>query len=127
MPDPVYQLTVTGSFSAAHQLANYGGKCERLHGHNFGVEACVEGSRLDPDTEILMDFKELKRLLNAVLETLDHRLLNEVDFFAHKNPSSENLARYVYTRLAPALPDGVSLVSVTVSEKDSSRATYRER
>lgn len=123
---PVYRLTVTSDFSAAHQLRHYQGKCERMHGHNFGVEAVVQGSSLRPDTGILMDFKELKRLLNQVLESLDHRLLNDVRFFADQNPSSENLARYVYTELAPRLPQGVSLVEVTVSEKDSSRATYRE-
>ena len=126
MPTPIYRLTVTSDFSSAHQLRNYGGKCERMHGHNFGVEVSVEGSTLLPGTDILMDFKELKRLLNEVLETLDHRLLNEVPFFADCNPSSENLARYVFTGLAPGLPRGVALVEVSVSEKDSSKATYRE-
>ncbi len=123
---PVYRLTVTSSFSAAHQLRHYEGKCERMHGHNFGVEVSVEGSALTPDTEILMDFKELKRLVNEVLDSLDHRLLNEVPFFADRNPSSENLARYVYTGLAPKLPKHVRLAEVAVSEKDSSRAAYRE-
>lgn len=125
-PTPVYRLTVTTDFSAAHQLRNYEGKCERMHGHNFGVEAVVEGSTLTPDTELLMDFKELKRLLNQVLESLDHRLLNEVACFAERNPSSENLARYIYTELAPRLPESVRLVEVSVSEKGSSKATYLE-
>ena len=126
MPTPLYRLTVTADFSAAHQLRHYQGKCERMHGHNFGVEAVVEGQALTPDTELLMDFKELKRLLNQVLEKLDHRLLNEVDCFAERNPSSENLARHVYTELAPKLPEGVRLVEVSVSEKGSSKATYLE-
>ena len=122
-----WRLTVTSSFSSAHQLRNYCGKCENMHGHNFGVELCVEGHGLTPDTEILVDFKVLKKALNQVLETLDHRHLNEVPPFDRQNPSSENLARHIFTEVAALLrEEPVRVVFVAVSEKDSSRAEYSE-
>lgn len=122
-----WRLTVTSDFSSAHQLRNYCGKCENMHGHNFGVELCVEGDRLTPDTELLVDFKVLKQALKQVLDGLDHRHLNEVPPFDRLNPSSENLARHIYTAVAALLADQpVRVVHVSVSEKDSSKATYRE-
>ena len=122
-----WRLTVTSSFSSSHQLRNYCGKCENMHGHNFGVELCVEGHGLTPDTEILVDFKVLKKALNQVLETLDHRHLNEVPPFDRQNPSSENLARHIFTEVAALLrQEPVRVVFVAVSEKDSSRAEYSE-
>ncbi|WP_147819285.1 6-carboxytetrahydropterin synthase QueD [Salidesulfovibrio onnuriiensis] len=121
-----WRLTITQDFSAAHQLRNYGGKCEHMHGHNFGVEVCVEGSRLDDRVHYLMDFKELKKRTKAVLEQLDHKHLNQVPPFDEINPSSENIAMFIYNELKPALPQGVALAWVSVSEKDSSKATYWE-
>lgn len=122
----IWTLTITRDFSASHQLRNYGGKCERMHGHNFGVEVSVEGEQLDETVEYLMDFKELKILTDGVLAELDHRHLNELPPFVEHNPSSENIARHIYRQLTSQLPDSVRLVSVSVSEKPSSVATYRE-
>ncbi|MDD3311042.1 6-carboxytetrahydropterin synthase QueD [Pseudodesulfovibrio sp.] len=121
-----WRLTVTQDFSASHQLRNYGGKCEQMHGHNFGVEVVVEGSELEEKVQYLMDFKVLKRLTGEVLDKLDHHHLNEVDCFAEINPSSENLAMYIYRQLKGRLPGNVRLVEVSVSEKSSSKATYWE-
>ena len=123
----VFRLRVKCEFSAAHALRNYQGPCEKLHGHNFTVEVEVKGERLSHDTEILMDFKQLKSLLNSVLVQFDHQNLNEVSYFRRRNPSSENLARYIYWELGKLLGDSpVSLESVSVGEKDSSLATYCE-
>jgi len=127
MPKPTWSLRVRSDFSSSHQLRNYGGKCENLHGHNFLVEVEVGGNKLDPDTGMLMDFKELKGKLKAVLDELDHKHLNEHEYFMQTNPSSENLARFIFKRLKPLLPGGrVRLVWVMVAEKDSSRAYYQE-
>lgn len=127
MPEPLWSLRVSSDFSSSHQLRNYRGKCENLHGHNFLVEVEVTGTKLDPDTGMLMDFKDLKKALALVLEELDHKHLNELDYFLELNPSSENLARFVYERLKPLLPgDKVRLDRVMVAEKGSSRAYYRE-
>jgi 6-pyruvoyltetrahydropterin/6-carboxytetrahydropterin synthase len=124
----VYQLTVTAEFAAAHCLRHYGGACENLHGHNFAVEAVVRGEKLEPKVDILMDFKELKSRLAAVLAELDHSHLNEMPAFEKRNPSSELLARHIYEGLRERLADAplVKLLSVSVSEKASSKATYME-
>lgn len=121
-----WRLTITQDFSAAHQLRNYGGKCENMHGHNFGVEVAVEGDRLDDKIHYLVDFKEIKRLTRAVLDRLDHKHLNEVECFTEINPSSENLAMFIYKELKGSLPGNIRLAEVSVSEKDSSKATYWE-
>lgn len=123
----IWRLTVTEGFSASHCLRGYEGPCERLHGHNFGVEAVVEGERLDAKVEYLLDFKMLRGRLREILGALDHRHLNDAAAFRLENPTSENLARYIYRQLAAALADQpVRLVSVSVSEKEASKATYME-
>ncbi len=127
MKESIWSLRVGSDFSSSHQLRNYRGKCENIHGHNFLVEVEVSGKELDPDTGMLMDFKELKQKLGRVLDELDHKHLNEHKYFQKANPSSENLARFVHDRLKPLLPlDRVRLEWVMVAEKDSSRAFYRE-
>ena len=124
---PMYRLRITDDFSSSHQLRHYQGKCEELHGHNFQVRVEVEGSELHPQTGILMDFKELKSKLKEVLDHLDHRHLNELEAFAQDNPSSENLARYIYTQLKTLLQEHpVRLCQVSVAEKESSEAVYWE-
>ena len=123
----IWRLTVTEGFCASHCLRGYEGPCENLHGHNFGVEAVVEGERLDPKVEYLLDFKVLRGRLREILAGLDHRHLNDVPPFDGENPSSENLARFVYRRLEAALAgQPVRLISVSVSEKETSKATYME-
>jgi len=127
----IWRLTVRSDFAAAHALRNYCGKCENMHGHNFAVEAVIEGASLTTDTEIVLDFKILKQELKGVLELLDHKMLNEVPPFDVQNPSSENLSRFIYQHLAEALQNrddtnGVRVHSVTVSEKAAQSATYME-
>lgn len=74
-----------------------------------------------------MDFKELKKQVKTVLQTLDHRHLNELEPFVQENPSSENLAKYIYTQLKSLLSDHpVQLNEVSVAEKESSEAIYSE-
>ena len=106
------------TFSSSHQLRHYEGKCENMHGHNFEVEVDVVGESLDPKLGILMDFKELKRLLKVVTDELDHKHLNELAAFAQQNPSSELLAQYVFRRMKDLLgAHPVRLAEVMVSEK----------
>ena len=114
-------------FSAAHALRHYKGKCEAIHGHNFSVEAVVEGDTLTPDTELLADFSDLKRDLKEVLSALDHKDLGQVPPFDAINPSSENLARYIYKNMEPRIQArGVRMHAVTVSERGPQSATYME-
>ena len=123
----IWRLAVEESFSAAHALRNFGGKCENMHGHNYGVTAVVRGDRLDPDVGIVMDFGEFRAALKAILTNLDHRNLSETPPFDTLNPSSENIARYVYGELKKSLADrNVEVVSVEVAEKPGQSAIYSE-
>ncbi|MCF8033272.1 MAG: 6-carboxytetrahydropterin synthase QueD [Desulfarculaceae bacterium] len=119
----MYRLMVTGRFAAAHSLRNFKGRCEALHGHNWKVEVVVQGNKLDK-ADLLMDFGELKKLMNQALDQLDHRHLNEVAPFDQVNPSSELIAKHLYETIAQDLPEQVSMHSVSAWESEDSRATY---
>lgn len=122
-----WTVGVREEFSAAHRLENYGGKCENLHGHNYTVEAEVEGRATDPATGLLLDFKDLRGHLRAVLAGLDHHFLNEAPCLEGVNPSSEHLARYIFGALKERLaPLPVRLVLVRVFEKPGQWAAWRE-
>lgn len=118
----MYSLKVQGNFSSAHNLREYKGKCEDLHGHNWVVEMVVESVKLDK-IGMVLDFKHLKNELNAVLEKMDHKYLNRIPFFKKVNPTSEQIAKYIYDQLKIALPQ---VKSVTVWENATSCATYEE-
>lgn len=121
----MYQAKIKSQFAAAHNLREVGGKCEALHGHNFTVEVAVEAETLDA-LGMVIDFRLLKEKTRSVLEKLDHRYLNELPFLQGKNPSSENLAAYIYGELAGQIDGGGRRVSwVAVWESDSSQAIYR--
>lgn len=127
----LWKLCVRDEFSASHALRHYHGKCESPHGHNFGVEACVKGDALLPEVELLADFKNIKQALKNVLYKLDHCNLNAVSPFDDINPTSENLAFFIFQELKTELNgdplcSGVTLVSVTVSERSTQSATYME-
>lgn len=120
----MYELTIERDFSAAHMMRAHPGACARLHGHNYRVLLTVAGAELD-DTGMLMDFADLKQLFDGILARLDHRNLNEIPPFDTINPSSENLARYLFEETTGLLPESVSVESVTVHESATSSVTYR--
>ena len=120
----MYQVSIETHFSAAHRLRNYKGLCENLHGHNWKVEATVCSEKLD-DAGMVIDFNILKQKTKAIVDVLDHQYLNEIDPFKETNPSSENVAAYIFSRLSLALKkDPVKLISVSVWESDKSKATF---
>ena len=116
----MYSLKVQASFSSAHNLRGYKGKCEDLHGHNWVVEITVKSSKLD-GIGMVVDFKCLKKELNSCLERMDHKYLNQLSFFKKINPTSENIAKYIYDQLKSPIP---LLSCVTVWENSTSSATY---
>ena len=117
----MYSVRVEAEFAAAHFLKDYHGKCERLHGHNYKVRAWAKGGTLGPGG-MLLDFGELKGTLRAVLEELDHSLLNDKPAF-EGNPSAERIAEFIFKALAERLP-GKSLHAVDVFETGTSMARY---
>jgi len=118
----MYSVKVEGDFSSAHNLRGYKGKCEALHGHNWKVEVVAQSEVLDK-IGMLIDFKFLKKELNALLDTLDHKYLNKMPYFLKNNPTSENIAKYIYDKLKNKIPE---IYSVTVWESVNSSATYYE-
>ncbi len=120
----MYHLTIHTDFAAAHNLINYQGDCENLHGHNWKVEVTVGARELDK-AGLGIDFKILKRRTKEVLGLLDHKYLNEVAPFDRLSPSSENISRFLFEKLADVLDDGnVKVEKVTVWESDNACASY---
>ena len=120
----MYELKIVTEFSAAHNLRDFRGKCESLHGHNWKVEVVVRGSELD-DSGVVLDFAEVKAATHEVMEEIDHRYLNELPFFTSNNPSSENIARYIFERLGEKLDnERVRVSRVTAWESWDACATY---
>ncbi len=118
----MYTIKVEGHFSSAHNLRGYKGKCESLHGHNWKVEVAVTAAGLD-SCGMVMDFKTLKQELEGLLSELDHKYLNEMPYFKEVNPTSENIAGYIYASLKKSVS---GLSSVRVWESENSSATYYE-
>lgn len=122
----MYRLKILSSFAAAHNLNNYQGECENLHGHNWRVEVTVGARELDK-AGLGIDFKILKARTKELLGNLDHKYLNELTFFSGQSPSSENISRFLYNELAKQLNDGnIKLEMVTVWESDVACASYYE-
>lgn len=120
----MYELKVVSRFAAAHQLRMVATKCENLHGHNWRVEVYIAGQELN-DAGVLMDFGEIKVHLKEIIESLDHKFLNELNLFDDGNPSSENIARYIAEAMsAKIVTPGVTVSRVGVWESDDSCATY---
>jgi 6-pyruvoyltetrahydropterin/6-carboxytetrahydropterin synthase len=120
----MYELKVVADFAAAHQLKMVAKKCENLHGHNWKIEVCVAGERLN-DAGVLMDFGIIKTHLSDILASLDHKFLNELEYFKDGIPSSENIAHYIAKSLQKEI-DGstVKVTRVTAWESDSACATF---
>lgn len=108
-------------FEAAHRLPNVpeGHKCARLHGHSFKIRLYVEGE-VDPHLGWVIDFADIKRAFKPYYEILDHNYLNEIEGL--ENPTAENLARWIWARMKPALP---ILSKVEVFETCTSGCIYR--
>ncbi len=111
----MYELKAESSFSAAHHLLNYNGECENQHGHNWKVEVYAKGTLLDK-SNLLIDFKVLKKELNNVLNMLDHKDINTLEEFKGVSPSSEIISKFIYEKLKSKL-QCVNRVSVWETER----------
>ena len=122
----MYELTILSDFAAAHNLRGYEGECENLHGHNWKVEVMVTSKELNK-IGLAVDFRVLKKMLEGILEKLDHKYLNEILPFDKENPSSENIARYIFNQFKKEIKGkGIKVARVLVWESDNAAATYYE-
>jgi 6-pyruvoyltetrahydropterin/6-carboxytetrahydropterin synthase len=120
----MYEVTIIKSFSAAHLLAQIGGKCEELHGHNFKVEVILAAPDLNK-SGLLIDFRVVKKWLSVILDQMDHKHLNELPNFAGINPSAENIAKYIYDQMKPkATESQVRIARIKVWESENAAITY---
>ena len=100
----IYEVKIITDFAAAHNLRNFRGRCENLHGHNWKIEVVLRGKVLN-ESGVLVDFAEVKQVTRELLKEIDHQYLNDLPFFRENNPSSENIARYLFERLRKQLND----------------------
>jgi len=121
----VFELVVETDFSAAHNLREYKGQCEKLHGHNWKVQVVLKAEKLDK-LGMVMDFREAKRVIGEIMNKFDHTYLNELADFKVLNPTTENLSKILYDELKNTLPPGVKVFRVTTWESERCGATYFE-
>lgn len=120
----MYELKVVTKFAAAHRLTMVGEKCENMHGHNWKIEVYVRGEKTD-EAGVLMDFGVIKKHVREIMALLDHKYLNELEYFQQRQPSSENIAYFVATQLQERIDHQKAAVSkVTAWESDDAGATY---
>jgi 6-pyruvoyltetrahydropterin/6-carboxytetrahydropterin synthase len=120
-----YRVTVTARFEAAHNLVDYEGGPEPLHGHSYRVEAVLESEKLQRH-DLAVDFVPVRNALEAIAKELDYAYINEHPAFRGRNTSAENLARFFAERLETSGALGWTRVAeVTVWEGPENRATYR--
>ena len=120
-----YKISVIKYFSAAHNLRGFKGKCEKLHGHNWKVKVTLSGARLNK-TGMLLDFTDLKAVVDSVLSRLDHVYLNEVTPFDKTNPTAENIAGYIFGAVKKKIKTSAVVEKVEVWESESSSAAVSE-
>lgn len=132
----MFEVSIEHTFAAGHALRHYKGKCENVHGHNYRVQVVLRGEKLD-GAGLLADFTEMKRLLRAISEPLDHVFLNDIEPFTTLNPSAENIAWYICEKMQEGIihaespvkgasqPNPVEVAEVKVWETDVQSATYR--
>ncbi len=124
----MFELKVKTRFAGAHQLTMVGQKCENLHGHNWHIEVCVKGEKLN-SAGVLVDFGDIKKAVKEVVKgSLDHKFLNELDIFDDMQPTSERIAVYIAQKVQAILDQGrensVKVSRVMAWESSDACATY---
>jgi len=118
----MFELSVEGNFSAAHQVKGYSGDCAGLHGHTYKIQVKVKVGKLDR-LGMAMDFKRIKKELEKILKGLDHKNLNRIGFFKKHNATAEWVAVYIYQAMRKKIK---AVKSVTVWEGPHSAVEYYE-
>ncbi|MEO0185563.1 MAG: 6-carboxytetrahydropterin synthase QueD [candidate division WOR-3 bacterium] len=118
----MFEISVQGSFSAAHRVRGYKGDCSGVHGHTYKIEVKVEVEKLDK-LGLAMDFRKVKNILKNILARLDHKNLNNLQFFKKHNATAEWIAVYIYNEMKKKIKN---IKSVTVWEGLENSVSYME-
>jgi len=122
----MFKLIVKKEFSSAHILNGHPGDCKRMHGHNWTVEAKVEGNKINK-IGMVIDFKDVKNKLGEIISRLDHRYLNDVEPFKENNPTAENISKYIYKELSKNInTDNIKVSEIKLWETSNSAVIYTE-
>lgn len=122
----VYELFVQASFSAAHSLRGYQGDCACIHGHNWIIKVYLQCHELN-FLGIGVDFRDIKKHIKKVLKDLDHCNLNDLSFFKDVNPTSENIAAFIFKTLSLDLNQkNIKISKIKVLESPDAGAVYWE-
>ena len=120
----MFKLVVKKEFSSAHILVGHPGACKRMHGHNWVVEAKVEGEQINK-IGMVIDFKDIKNQLENIISKLDHQYLNDLEPFIENNPTAENISKYIYKELSKNInTDNIKVSEIKLWETSSSAVIY---
>ena len=120
----MFELSINGDIASAHFLREYDGPCKNLHGHTWKIEITIHSDKLN-SIGLVVDFKDMKQRLKEVLMPIDHVCLNDLTYFQKVNPSTENLAVYIYREFKKVCSP-YHLKHVRVWESETSSITYSE-
>ena len=122
----MFKLIVKKEFSSAHILHGHPGNCKRMHGHNWLVEAEVEGDNTN-EIGMVIDFKDIKNNLKEIISSLDHQFLNDLEPFINENPTAENISKYIYKELSNNInTDNIKVSKIKLWETNNAAVTYTE-
>ena len=122
----MFKLIVKKEFSSAHILNGHPGNCKRMHGHNWLVEAEVQGDNTN-EIGMVIDFKDIKNNLQEIISNLDHQFLNDLEPFINENPTAENISKYIYKELSNNInTDNIKVSKIKLWETSNSAVTYTE-
>tara|TARA_B100001564_G_scaffold340749_1_gene334706 strand:+ start:74 stop:442 length:369 start_codon:yes stop_codon:yes gene_type:complete len=122
----MFKLVVKKEFSSAHILNGHPGNCKRMHGHNWLVEAEVQGDNTN-EIGMVIDFKDIKNYLKDIISRLDHQFLNDLEPFSNQNPTAENISKYIYKELSNNInTDNIKVSKIKLWETNNSAVTYTE-
>jgi len=119
----MYKINVVSSFSGAHHLSGYDGECKNLHGHNWKVRVQLIVKEVD-SIGMGIDFKVVKKHLSALIDSFDHKYLNDLEYFKDKNPTSENIAKVIYEELQKSFVNTAKVSEVEIWESEFSSVIY---
>ena len=122
----MYKLNVISDFSSAHKLNGYEGLCKNLHGHNWKIRIGILCKKVDK-IGMTIDFGEVKKNLNDIMTMLDHTYLNDLEYFKENNPTSENIAKFIYHEMKKRIKvQDCRMAEVEVWESDITSMIYFE-